>query len=86
MVPKLAGVYCAPLHLPHAFTTLLMSTGLTFGTIASLYGLNRNHRLDAVLAAARRGRPVGDRADDIAQRSTSPRPTIRDAAEMAEVY
>jgi Kef-type K+ transport system membrane component KefB len=41
--PKLAGVYplarryCAP-HA--AFTTLLMSTGLTFGTISSLYGLN----------------------------------------------
>jgi Kef-type K+ transport system membrane component KefB len=42
MVPKLVGVYplarryCAP----HAtFTTLLMSTGLTFGTISSLYGL-----------------------------------------------
>ena len=42
MAPKLAGVYplarryCAP----HAvFTTLLMSTGLTFGTISSLYGL-----------------------------------------------
>ncbi len=43
MVPKLTGVYplarryCAP-HA--AFTTLLMSTGLTFGTISSLYGLN----------------------------------------------
>jgi Kef-type K+ transport system membrane component KefB len=43
MAPKLAGVYpfarrfCAP-HA--AFTTLLMSTGLTFGTISSLYGLN----------------------------------------------
>ena len=43
MVPKLVGVYplarrfCAP----HAgFTTLLMSTGLTFGTISSLYGLS----------------------------------------------
>jgi Kef-type K+ transport system membrane component KefB len=42
MVPKLAGVYplarryCAP---DAAFTTLLMSTGLTFGTITSLYGL-----------------------------------------------
>jgi Kef-type K+ transport system membrane component KefB len=42
LVPKLAAVYplarryCAP----HAeFTTLLMSTGLTFGTISSLYGL-----------------------------------------------
>ena len=43
MVPKLLGVY--PLArrytAPHAvFTTLLMSTGLTFGTITSLYGLN----------------------------------------------
>jgi Kef-type K+ transport system membrane component KefB len=42
MVPKLAAVY--PLArrytAPHAtFTTLLMSTGLTFGTISSLYGL-----------------------------------------------
>jgi len=43
MLPKLAGVYplarryCAP-HAP--FTTLLMSTGLTFGTISSLYGLS----------------------------------------------
>jgi Kef-type K+ transport system membrane component KefB len=43
MVPKLLLVY--PLArrytAPHAaFTTLLMSTGLTFGTITSLYGLN----------------------------------------------
>ena len=43
MVPKLVGVY--PLArrytAPHGtFTTLLMSTGLTFGTITSLYGLN----------------------------------------------
>jgi Kef-type K+ transport system membrane component KefB len=43
MLPKLVGVY--PLArrytTPHAtFTTLLMSTGLTFGTITSLYGLN----------------------------------------------
>jgi Kef-type K+ transport system membrane component KefB len=43
MVPKFLGVY--PLArrytAPHAtFTTLLMSTGLTFGTITSLYGLN----------------------------------------------
>jgi Kef-type K+ transport system membrane component KefB len=43
MAPKLGGVYplarryCAP-HAP--FTTLLMSTGLAFGTISSLYGLN----------------------------------------------
>ena len=43
MVPKFGGVY--PLArrytAPHAtFTTLLMSTGLTFGTITSLYGLS----------------------------------------------
>lgn len=43
MLPKFGGVY--PLArrytAPHAmFTTLLMSTGLTFGTITSLYGLN----------------------------------------------
>jgi Kef-type K+ transport system membrane component KefB len=42
ILPKFGGVYplarryCAP-HA--AFTTLLMSTGLTFGTITSLYGL-----------------------------------------------
>ena len=43
MVPKLAGVYplARRFAAPHAtFTTLLMSTGLTFGTISSLYGLN----------------------------------------------
>src|SRR5581483_9851298 len=43
MVPKLAGVYpfARRYTAPHAaFTTLLMSTGLTFGTITSLYGLN----------------------------------------------
>jgi Kef-type K+ transport system membrane component KefB len=43
MVPKLAGVYplARRFTTPHgAFTTLLMSTGLTFGTISSLYGLN----------------------------------------------
>jgi Kef-type K+ transport system membrane component KefB len=42
LIPKLGGVYplarcyCAP---DAGFTTLLMSTGLTFGTISSLYGL-----------------------------------------------
>jgi glutathione-regulated potassium-efflux system ancillary protein KefC len=43
MGPKLVGVYLLARRLcsPHArFTTLLMSTGLTFGTISSLYGLN----------------------------------------------
>ena len=43
MGPKLAGVYplARRFTAPHAtFTTLLMSTGLTFGTITSLYGLS----------------------------------------------
>ncbi len=43
MVPKFGGVYplARKYTAPHAtFTTLLMSTGLTFGTITSLYGLN----------------------------------------------
>jgi Kef-type K+ transport system membrane component KefB len=43
MLPKLVGVYplARRFTAPHAtFTTLLMSTGLTFGTISALYGLN----------------------------------------------
>jgi Kef-type K+ transport system membrane component KefB len=43
MAPKLTAVYPLARRYcsPHAtFTTLLMSTGLTFGTISSLYGLN----------------------------------------------
>lgn len=43
MGPKLIGVYPLARRFtsPHAaFTTLLMSTGLTFGTITSLYGLS----------------------------------------------
>jgi Kef-type K+ transport system membrane component KefB len=43
MVPKFSLVFpLARRHVPEhaAFTTLMMSTGLTFGTISSLYGLN----------------------------------------------
>jgi Kef-type K+ transport system membrane component KefB len=42
MVPKLVGVFpLARRFTAHGiFTTLLMSTGLTFGTITSLYGLS----------------------------------------------
>jgi len=42
LVAKSVGVFpLAQLHMPRAaiYTTLLMSTGLTFGTISSLYGL-----------------------------------------------
>ena len=49
IVPKLSLVY--PLARRHvrenaAFTTLLMSTGLTFGTISALYGLSA-HIIDS---------------------------------------
>jgi Kef-type K+ transport system membrane component KefB len=43
MVPKLGFVFpLARRHIPRhaAFATLLMSTGLTFGTISALFGLN----------------------------------------------
>ena len=43
---KTVGVFpLARLHMPGAatYTTLLMSTGLTFGTISALYGLQAGH-------------------------------------------
>ena len=43
IITKFGGVYfLARKYIPHGsmYTTLLMSTGLTFGTISSLYGLN----------------------------------------------
>ncbi len=46
MVTKFVGVYfLARRYLPEGsmYTTLLMSTGLTFGTIASLFGLNSGY-------------------------------------------
>ena len=46
MVTKFAGVYFfAKRYLPRGeiYTTLLMSTGLTFGTISSVFGLNAGY-------------------------------------------
>jgi Kef-type K+ transport system membrane component KefB len=46
MVTKFIGVYfLANKYIPHGsmYTTLLMSTGLTFGTIASVFGLNAGY-------------------------------------------
>lgn len=46
LVTKFIGVYfLAKRYLPHGsmYTTLLMSTGLTFGTIASVFGLNAGY-------------------------------------------
>lgn len=43
LVPKILGVYpFAKMYVPQdaVYTTLLMSTGLTFGTISSMYGLS----------------------------------------------
>jgi Kef-type K+ transport system membrane component KefB len=46
MLTKFIGVYFLAKHyLPHGsmYTTLLMSTGLTFGTIASVFGYNTGY-------------------------------------------
>jgi Kef-type K+ transport system membrane component KefB len=46
MMTKFVGVYfLAKRYLPHGsmYTTLLMSTGLTFGTIASVFGFNTGY-------------------------------------------
>ena len=89
MLPKLAGVY--PLarrySAPHAtFTTLLMSTGLTFGTITSLYGLNAGiidrTRFSLLITVVVLSAIV---PTAIAQRYFSPRPRDRRALEDPRV-
>ena len=88
MLPKLGLVY--PLARRYAapnaaFTTLLMSTGLTFGTISSLYGLNAGiitrtqfsllmtvvvlSAIVPTVIAQRRFAPTTDAAADIEQTS-----------------
>jgi Kef-type K+ transport system membrane component KefB len=92
MVPKLVGVYPLARRFtpPHAgFTTLLMSTGLTFGTITSLYGLNAgiiDRTQFSLLVAVVVLSAIVPTA--IAQRFYQPGAAdeIRDAAEMAEAY
>jgi len=92
MIPKLASVYPLARRFtsPHAgFTTLLMSTGLTFGTITSLYGLNAgiiDRTQFSLLVAVVVLSAIVPTA--IAQRFYQPGSTdeIRDAAEMAEAY
>jgi len=92
MVPKLAGVYplARRFTAPHAgFTTLLMSTGLTFGTITALYGLNAgiiDRTQFSLLVAVVVLSAIVPTA--IAQRFYQPGAAdeIRDAAEMAEAY
>jgi Kef-type K+ transport system membrane component KefB len=92
MVPKLLGVYPLARRFtsPHAvFTTLLMSTGLTFGTITSLYGLNAGiidrTQFSLLIATVVVSAIV---PTVIAQRFYQPSAAdeIRDAAEMAEAY
>jgi Kef-type K+ transport system membrane component KefB len=92
MVPKLAGVFplARRFTAPHAvFTTLLMSTGLTFGTISALYGLSAGiidrtqfSLLVAVVVLSAIVPTV------IAQRFYQPNAAdeLKDAAEMAEAY
>jgi Kef-type K+ transport system membrane component KefB len=92
MVPKLVGVYPLARRFtsPHAgFTTLLMSTGLTFGTITSLYGLNAgiiDRTQFSLLVALVVLSAIVPTA--IAQRFYQPDAAdeIRDAAEMAEAF
>ena len=92
MVPKLAGVYPLARRFtsPHAaFTTLLMSTGLTFGTITSLYGLNQGiidrTQFSLLIAVVVLSAIV---PTIIAQRFYQPDAgdEVRDAAELAEAY
>jgi Kef-type K+ transport system membrane component KefB len=92
MIPKLVGVYPLARRFtsPHAaFTTLLMSTGLTFGTITSLYGLKAgiiDRTQFSLLVAVVVLSAIVPTA--IAQRFYQPGSTdeIMDAAEMAEAY
>jgi Kef-type K+ transport system membrane component KefB len=72
---------------PHAtFTTLLMSTGLTFGTISSLYGLNAGI-IDGGQFAILLGAVIGSAVIPtlIAQRFFSPPVHELSAEEIAEV-
>ncbi len=93
MAPKLSGVYplARRFTAPHAvFTTLLMSTGLTFGTISSLYGLNAgiiDRTQFSLLVAVVVLSAIVPTA--IAQHFYQPEAAdelIKDAAEMAEAY
>jgi Kef-type K+ transport system membrane component KefB len=93
MVPKLVGVYplARRFTAPHAvFTTLLMSTGLTFGTISSLYGLNAGiidrTQFSLLIAVVVLSAIV---PTAIAQRFYQPDAAdelTKDAVEMAEAY
>jgi Kef-type K+ transport system membrane component KefB len=89
LVPKLVAVY--PLArryaAPHAvFTTLLMSTGLTFGTITSLYGLKAGiidrTKFSLLIAVVVISAIV---PTAIAQRWFSPRPVDRHAVDAPRV-
>jgi Kef-type K+ transport system membrane component KefB len=93
MVPKLAGVYplARRFTAPHGvFTTLLMSTGLTFGTISALYGLTAgiiDRTQFSLLVACVVLSAIIPTA--IAQRFYQPEAAddlTKDAVEMAEAY
>jgi Kef-type K+ transport system membrane component KefB len=86
---KFVGVLPVALRYvkPHAvFTTLLMSTGLTFGTISSLYGLNAgiiDRRQFTILIAAVIGSAIGPTV--IAQRWFAPPLRRLTATEIAAI-
>jgi hypothetical protein len=83
MLPKIAFIFplarsTAPRHA--TFTTLLMSTGLTFGTISSaLRPQRRDHRRDPVLATRHRRRPLRRGADRDRRALVPPRRRRREA-------
>ena len=86
---KFLGVLPAALRFvrPHAvFTTLLMSTGLTFGTISSLYGLNAgiiNRQQFTILLGAVIGSAVIPTV--VAQRWFAPPLQALNAEEIVEI-
>jgi Kef-type K+ transport system membrane component KefB len=89
IVTKFAGVLPVALRYvrPHAvFTTLLMSTGLTFGTISSMYGLSAgilDRRQFTILVAAVIGSAIVPTA--IAQQWFAPSVHELTADEIADV-
>lgn len=85
MATKFAGVFPATWAFKSPrreamYTTLLMSTGLTFGTISSVFGLSSHHHAGAVFPAGGRRRRQRRRADADRQRLLPPAPPAAGSA------
>lgn len=84
LAAKLIGVWpvAAAFRLPRrerSYTTLLMATGLTYGSIAALFGLTHALIEGPVHRAGHRGHPVRVRADS--DRPAAFQPTVLDTEE-----